>query len=46
MLSGPDFIANLSDGLKVIDLFSSPVTTLPNCFFHKFETFEAAFWPL
>ena len=47
MFSGPDFIANLSDRLKIMDSIFIACEDIGKLFFcHKFETFEAAFWPL
>ena len=46
MFSGPDFIANLSDGLKIMDLIFITSDDIGNAFCHKFETYEAAFWQL
>ena len=42
VFSGPDLIANLSDGLKIMD----PGFIGKLLFCHILETFEAAFWPL
>ena len=36
VFSGPDLIANLSDGLKLWTQVSSPVMTLANCFLSYF----------
>ena len=40
---GPDLIANLSDGLKIIDHASSPVETLANCFLSYFGNIGSSF---
>ena len=39
VFSGPDLIAKLSDGLKIMD----PVTTLANCFLSYFENIWSSF---
>ena len=47
VFSGPDLIANLSDGLKIMDpgfITCDDIGKLLFC--HILETFEAAFWPL
>ena len=47
VFSGPDLIANLSDGLKIMDPGFITYDDIGKLlFFHILETFEAAFWPL
>ena len=45
MFSGPDFIANLYDGLKIIDPILITCDDIGKiAFCHKFKLFEAAFY--
>ena len=47
VFSGPDLVANLSDGLKIMNprfITSYDIGKLLFC--HILETFEASFWPL
>ena len=47
VFSGPDLIANLSDGLKIMDPGFITCDDIGKLLFVIFlETFEAAFWPL
>ena len=46
MFRGPDFIAKLSDGLKIIDPIFITCGHWQTDFCDKFKTFEASFWPL
>ena len=47
VFSGPDLIANLSYGLKIMDPgFITCDDIWQTAFCHILETFEAAFWPL
>ena len=47
VLSGQDLIANLSDGLKIMDSSFITCDDIGKLsFYHKLETCEAAFWPL